>query len=454
MVSNKIKALFQFIEYLHSNIDNFNKYNNLIKELEILKHEKNRIRPEKNYKDKLKYNEVQAELENKFKELQDNTANLIKGKAKELNVCNFDNEPNYSFNGIETEIHQLKNNFSNKDLPEIFNYKTLYLEYRINTHKTFLSLQFFFNDLDEITKSLFDYFKETELNEYEALETKTTKVNDISEAVEYLKKGTESNENKTAFNTPFNGMFAISRVKEKFSKIGSDSITHFNKTSEIHKYELRNENIFDTETKELIKVEFQSVYNSGFLITLSKMYVLDIHLFLDHQLKHSKKPKEFIQYVKYSALHTEIIKSEGTKEAIKDWLINNTTRKLIKGNTKETPKNFEELFYNPNHAEICLTILREITPPVLDAKNNYIGKGKGIFPLWIKVLVNHKPQPLIKHFKDSIYKDLLNKKIKDLNLTADASEFRKNYKRLENNNVELDIKTILSQYSQSGKLGI
>ena len=82
MVSNKIKALFQFIEYLHSNIDNFNKYNNLIKELEILKHEKNRIRPEKNYKDKLKYNEVQAELENKFKELQDNTANLIKGKAK------------------------------------------------------------------------------------------------------------------------------------------------------------------------------------------------------------------------------------------------------------------------------------------------------------------------------------------------------------------------------------
>ena len=68
--------------------------------------------------------------------------------------------------------------------------------------------------------------------------------------------------------------------------------------------------------------------------------------------------------------------------------------------------------------------------------------------------MNHKPEPLIKHFKDSIYKDLLNKKIKDLNLTADASEFRKNYKRLENNNVELDIKTILSQYSQSGKLGI
>jgi regulatory protein YycI of two-component signal transduction system YycFG len=60
---------------------------------------------------------------------------------------------------------------------------------------------------------------------------------------------------------------------------------------------------------------------------------------------------------------------------------------------------------------------------------------------------------LIKHFKDTVYKDLLNQKVKGLNLTKDASEFRKEYVRLVNNNIELDIKTILSQYSQSGKLG-
>lgn len=120
---------------------------------------------------------------------------------------------------------------------------------------------------------------------------------------------------------------------------------------------------------------------------------------------------------------------------------------------QETPKTFEELFYNPEHAEPCLKILSELQPPIIDAINNYIGKAKGVFPLWVNVLKNHKPQPLIKHFKDTVYCELLNRKVKGLNLTKDASEFRKNYSRLINNNIELDIKTILSQYSQSGKLG-
>lgn len=120
---------------------------------------------------------------------------------------------------------------------------------------------------------------------------------------------------------------------------------------------------------------------------------------------------------------------------------------------QEIPKTFEELFYKAEHAEPCLKILSELQPPVIDAINNYIGKAKGVFPLWVKVLKNHKPEPLIKHFKDAVYKDLLNQKVKGLNLSKDASEFRKQYKRVENDKIELDIKTILSQYSQSGKLG-
>jgi hypothetical protein len=120
---------------------------------------------------------------------------------------------------------------------------------------------------------------------------------------------------------------------------------------------------------------------------------------------------------------------------------------------QEIPKTFEELFYNTKHAEPCLKILSELQPPVIDAINNYIGKAKGVFPLWVKVLKHHKPEPLIKHFKDTVYKDLLNQKVKGLNLTKDASEFRKQYVRLERGKTELDIKAILSQYSQSGKLG-
>jgi hypothetical protein len=120
---------------------------------------------------------------------------------------------------------------------------------------------------------------------------------------------------------------------------------------------------------------------------------------------------------------------------------------------QQIPKTFEELFYNPEHAEPCLKILNELQPPVIDAINNYIGKAKGVFPLWVRVLKNHKPEPLIKHFKDAVYKDLLNQKVNGLNLSKDASEFRKQYKRIETDKIELDIKAILSQYSQSGKLG-
>jgi hypothetical protein len=185
----KIKALFQFIEYLHSNIENFNQYNDLIKELEELNKERNKLNPENNYKDKLQYDRVQAELESKFEIIKENTTNLIIAKAKELNVCNFENEPNYSFNGIEAEIHQFKKNFNNEDLPLIFKHKSLYLEYRSQTHKTFLSLQFFFDELDEITKSLFDYFKDTGQNEYEEFETKSIQVNDVNEAIEQIQKG-------------------------------------------------------------------------------------------------------------------------------------------------------------------------------------------------------------------------------------------------------------------------
>ena len=73
--------------------------------------------------------------------------------------------------------------------------------------------------------------------------------------------------------------------------------------------------------------------------------------------------------------------------------------------------------------------------------------------MWIKLLKTNKPLPLIDHFPDIVYKDLLNAKITNLNLSKDASEFRKNYKRLENSDIESEIKFHLSQFSQTGNLG-
>lgn len=343
MIADKIKSLFQFIEYLHSNIDNFNQYNDLICELELLIAERNKLRPGANFKDKLKYDEVQTKIDKLFKLLQDNTSDLIKAKARELNICGPNNTETV-WNWNSPEIHQLKENFSKEDLPEIFKHKSQYIEYRNNTHKTFFSLQIFFADLDKVTKKLFDFFNETEHNEFEGFETKAIPVNDIREVAKLLQQG------HTKFTLP-NSILNPSNVRQQPN--------------------LEPLPPQQTETKA----------------------------------------------------------------------------------EQEIPKTFEGLFYNPEHAEPCLKILSELHPPVIDAINNYIGKAKGVFPLWVKVLKNHKPQPLIKHFKDAVYKDVLNQKIKGLNLSKDASEFRKQYKRVENDKIELDIKTILSQYTQNGKLG-
>ena len=136
------------------------------------------------------------------------------------------------------------------------------------------------------------------------------------------------------------------------------------------------------------------------------------------------------------------------------------SQKSSKGNLKkikveqvDEPEFFEDMFYNPADAEKCLFILNKLKSPVIDAIGDYIGKAKGVFPIWVKVLKSHRPKPLIKHLTDIQYSVLLNQRIGRLKLTSDASEFRKTYKRLENGDIEMEMKTILSQLSHSGRLG-
>ncbi len=189
MITPKIKALFLFIEYLHSNIDNFKQYDEVLNELYLLDKERKQVSPRKNFKDKLKYDEVQAKIKDKFKVIQENILQPIRTKATELNICDMDKTETL-WNRNSNEIHQLKDNFTNEDLPEIFSHKSKYIEYREKTKgEAFFGLGFFFDDLDELLKELFDYFKETDFNEFEAFETKAIQVNDIGEAVKLFQSG-------------------------------------------------------------------------------------------------------------------------------------------------------------------------------------------------------------------------------------------------------------------------
>jgi len=361
MITPKIKALFQFIEYLHSNIDNFNLNNDLIKELELLNEERQKVCSKKTFKDKLKYDEVQAEIETKFKTLQSNTANLIKAKAKELNVCNFDNEPNYSFNGIETEIHQLKENFSKDDLPEIFSHKSKYIEYRTKTHKTFLSLAFFIEELDEVTKSLFDYFKETEQNEFEAFETKAIQVNDIGEMVKLFQSGKfqkftlpNSILNPLTIQQPnietlppqpivkqkpeLNGKLITFKNTETIEKIHSELKGYFlNKEAELLKAlqgeQLNEILLFPHNQNKFVEVFRRLKYN-GFLLNGDKEIMNWICTTFQFVKKGFAKPQPFNESSVYDILNKG--KGEPTKKeriCITEWLPYKSHLQL-KGETK------------------------------------------------------------------------------------------------------------------------
>jgi hypothetical protein len=169
MISENIKNLFQFIEYLNSNIDNFKQFEELLVHLRRLDNERNDLKPENNFADKIKYDELQSEIGEKFEIIQGCIINPIISKAKELNVCDKNNY--FEFNGFDSEINQLKKNFTKDDLTSIEIVINKYIGFRERTNReTFLGLGIFFTDLDQFFKKMFNFFKIEEDNEFIASE--------------------------------------------------------------------------------------------------------------------------------------------------------------------------------------------------------------------------------------------------------------------------------------------
>lgn len=118
---------------------------------------------------------------------------------------------------------------------------------------------------------------------------------------------------------------------------------------------------------------------------------------------------------------------------------------------QETPKTFEELFYNNELVKPCIDILKEVEPPLIDMEHNYIGKLKGIICVWIDEL---QRQGIVKHYSDrKIFALLISQKIKRFSI--DESMFGKYHKKAEEN-YRTDIKTKVSKIklSQSSQNGI
>ena len=170
MITPKIKNLFEFIDFLHSNIDNFNKYDEVVNEINLINEERKRLRPSMNFKDRINDDELREGAKEKGQIVRENILQPIHTKVTELNICNL-RKTGDLYNWNKDEITQLMFGFDKDDLPEIFDHKYKYIEFRTKTNLERV-IRSLLDELNETLKELFDYFKETDENEFEAFETK------------------------------------------------------------------------------------------------------------------------------------------------------------------------------------------------------------------------------------------------------------------------------------------
>lgn len=520
MISNKIKSLFQFIEFLHSNIEKFIQYEDLLNELQLLKTTRKNLQPRKKVADKLKYDEVQIQIENKFGIINKNVVTPIKEKATELNICDpYKTETLWNWN-ID-DIYKLHENFSIEDLPEISTYDKYYKIYRTETKKeTFFSLEFFFNGLDEILKILFDYFNDPSLNiQDDFTPIKYNFKNAITEYSYYSTEFTIDLFNhflsyefeigkKKCIITPqplnylfqefpfvidagtytFKSCYTKSDKEHKviLSKLGME-YPNFEVVVEISEAYIEAKNSKNNVEiyrklwyNHLIKCFQETERTSIDKEQLRQNYLFVYSNLLEHKGAFNEYDKTLlIEYVKILGIDEgeQKIKEEfywirffiscylagrgnydiqaPLKERYKvqalaywdflKWLKAENEKPQIKKQPpfkQETPKTFEELFYNPDLVKPCLDILKNdnLHKPLIDIDNNYIGNSKGAFCVWIDEL---QKQGIIKHYTDrNIFAQLLPQKIK--NFTIAGSMFPKHHTQAEKS-YRSDFKALISK---------
>jgi hypothetical protein len=205
MIPKKILALFDFIDYLDKNKRKYiEKYIPLCNELLNLDEQRNKLKPDSNYIDKQEYDNIQNQISVKFSPILSNIYIPISDKLKELSIWSGDETYSSIWNNNISAISDFKRDFTSEDVVQVMKYKDKYLTFRIETNTNFLCLSLILQELDEIFKALFDFFKDTNENEFDSFETKTIKVDSVEEAV----KGFIENKGKNIkFSLPAKNLY-------------------------------------------------------------------------------------------------------------------------------------------------------------------------------------------------------------------------------------------------------
>ncbi len=208
MIPKKIQALFHFIDFLDRNKKEYIEvYTPLCNELKNLDNQRSELKPSKNYTDKQQYDNIQNQIKEKLLPITSNIYKPILTKLSELGIWSGDETHSSIWNNNISAISDFNRDFTSEDIEPVMQYKQMYLSFRTETNTDFLSLSFVFQNLDEVLKVLFDFFKDTKENEFDSFETKTININSLDEAVNSLVENKGKNvkfsiPSKTFFESP------------------------------------------------------------------------------------------------------------------------------------------------------------------------------------------------------------------------------------------------------------
>jgi hypothetical protein len=214
MIPKQVEALFKFIDFLNDNKKVYiNDYIPLCIELKALDEKRRDLNPDENYKSKQLYDKVQSEIKEKFSPLLDNIYSPITAKLQELEIWSGDEIFTSIWNNNIGDVGDFKRNFTSEDIDVVMEYKEKYISFRGETNSNFMCLSLIIRSLDEILKELFDFFKDTNENEFSSFEAKVVEGKNLEDAIKTLIRSREEN---LSFSIPLASIQgSVSKNQEK-----------------------------------------------------------------------------------------------------------------------------------------------------------------------------------------------------------------------------------------------
>lgn len=265
-MTENIKNLFDFIDFLHSQKTYLLSKQDLINETNGLLQKRNSIKPRENYKSKIEYDKIQIQIAEKFDIVENEILSLLKNKITELDIADI-STPIINLTAY-SDLLELQRNFDEDDLKLIFDAKKKYLDFRTETNFDYY-LQFFFIELDRTLKEFYDFFNETGSNELENLIQKPIKLDTWEELAEVISTGKITRADETTQNiisAPEQNQINIDLLKYLSENFTSTDERFNDLTKYNHIYRFLNEgrdyNIEHRAYKNLIKELFSFNYGN------------------------------------------------------------------------------------------------------------------------------------------------------------------------------------------------